>query len=319
VIPQKPHSGARGAHLDGNRLLLYGSTTVILNADTGEEEWSFRPDAVRKFPVKLRAPEEKEPSVLSTAAAPPVPVYVTGRGGSRTYTYFVNYLGGTSYQSRRYYSHSYRSGSGTSPVALGAPPVVWTQQQSGRYGMIHAGRLLLFQDSQVSIHPLDLPFTGRDVSASGVVVGSSGQFICLMSYNQVSSVDVHKGTVHTAGAAEVTDKDNKGHVQAAVDGPVIYVTGPKGILLVNPRKREKGFFTPWPKEIAPEEHPAAAAGTDVVTVGGINSPVFHSGWSGARGPTPTPQRFMTAFVEDGTLYTTITPGRVVALTGGGGE
>ena len=54
-------------------------------------------------------------------------------------------------------------------------------------------------------------------------------------------------------------------------------------------------------------------------VGGAHSRIFHSSWRGGSSPTPTPQRFMTAFVDDGTLYTTITPDRVVALSGGGGE
>jgi hypothetical protein len=188
--------------------------------------------------------------------------------------------------------------------------------------MMLAGRLVLFQGSQIQILPLDAPLTGRLVSASGTLIGTSGHLLYVLAHGQIVCVDVKRGTVQSYGIQEVAGDSSQGHIQAVADGPVVYVTGPKGILLVNVRNQRKAFFSAWPEALVPKR-PPAVAGERVsaeMLVSGLRGMVCGGSYvQTVHRTSGTSVHCPTARVDGGTLYTTITPGRVVALVGGAGN
>ena len=51
-----------GASLSGGRLIVYGPCAAVIDAATGEVDWSLDPERVRGFPVRLTEPADKTPA-----------------------------------------------------------------------------------------------------------------------------------------------------------------------------------------------------------------------------------------------------------------
>jgi len=293
-----------GASLSGRRLFVYGVHAAILDAETGEPEWSFEPSRVRKFPVKL-----KEPAAAAAAAkAPPaVPPYYSSYPGSRGYR---GYYPSTP-PPPVYLSHLQRSralgavaSAPSARVALAAPAVVWAYGQSGqpRLGHVLGDRLLLFGQNGLLVVPLDLPLAGKRYSLSGTFVGMAGHVACLLQAGVLQTVDVTSGATRTYSLQEITRGQANARLQATVDGSLVYVTGPGGILCVNAKTNQRVFNVPWPKVLGPVQ-PSTAQHYAYQWQGVM---AYHSHGQGPCIP-------MADSVGKGALYATVTPTRVVAL------
>jgi outer membrane protein assembly factor BamB len=331
--PALPTWHNAGASLWGDRLLVYGSRTAVIDLESGEVEWSFEPWRVRKFPVSLR-----EEAAQAGASGPPVPV-VHGMP-------FLSVSPPSSYrmpnpyayaqpaaQQTRYVSYLEPGVYGGSPmfqappggVSLSAPAVVWasqTGQGSPRRGCLLDRWLLLFDQSGFQIVPTDLPLAGKRINVTGQLVGIAGRVVCLLQGSQLYFADVNDGTVKTVGVQEIATGPAPAPIQAAMDGPRVYVTGPGGVLCVNAMAGRRAFRADWPAEVAPAP-PAAAANPAAPgrSAYGPPQPVFPPGATpyfpgstsysaGAAGVHVPP----IARVERGVLYALAAPHRVVALS-----
>ncbi len=283
-----------GASLCGHRLLIYGVRTAVVDVETGELLWSFEPWQVRGFPVTLR-----DPSVDGAPALTFVPSGGSYGGPGGQPTQYLSYLQTNSF-----------SGSPPGGVSLTGPAVLWAsnlrQGTPGRAELMDR-RLLLFDSSGLQIVPTDLPLAGKRVSVDGQPVGMAGRIACLVSGNRLQFVDVTSGTVKSYDfrevASAVTSFPGSGPtadvaapprqpipIQTAIDGPMVYVSGPGGIVCVNAITARRAFRADWPAEVAPPPN-----------VVNPNVPGVH---------LPTIGR-----VDRGVLYVLVAPNRVVALRG----
>ena len=334
-----------GASLSGDKLLVYGSRTAILDARTGQLQWSFEPSRVRKFPVELGEPAAG--GLPTPAVAPKSGIRLSGfsfvHGSSPPRpsprpgppVQYVNYLQPTA-----------PSAMPPGGLSLAPPAVVWAAlAKSGtpRHAELIDRLLLLFDPSGIQIIDTDLPLASKRVEVTGQFVGMAGRIACLAAGSQLSLIDVTDGTLKQCSVQEVAGKA-LAPFQAAVDGPLVYLTGPGGIACVKAATAEQVFHATWPKEItlpappepkkpapsavtvrkpyapAPPPHmhgpsyvpaptsPYVAAGPPYMPPS-ISSPVAVPAGQAAAAVLPS-----VACVDRGVLYTVVTPTRVVALT-----
>ena len=94
-----------GASLSGDRLLIYGSKTAIIDVSTGQVEWSFEPYRVRTLPVKLPDPAVKKPPTATSfpVASPPYVPYPVPPYSGPSHGYMPGMV--SSYSSARYFPH----------------------------------------------------------------------------------------------------------------------------------------------------------------------------------------------------------------------
>jgi len=323
-----------GASFSRGRLLVHGACSAVLRADTTEEEWSFEPAKPRKLPVKLKEPGSGGAaggaSALSAMGAP----FGThpGRGGVVLHSGFGGYSrryrgrrgGGPQYVYLNHFAQGparvqqHWGGYGPpSGAVLAAPAVIWAScRGQPRLGVLDGGRLLLFRHSKLLVLDLDLPLKGREIDVSGTFVGTAGRVACMLQGGQLALADTRTGKVKTYGLAEVVAGRSNPRLDACVDGPHVYVTGPGGILCVNARAGLRVAFSTWPELVAPGKGTAP------------QSVYYHLQGTGvaannAQGPCIPPtclvdrsERWPGDPEPERVLYATPEPWRVVALVPG---
>lgn len=350
-----PHNS--GASLAGRRLLVYGPRTAIVDLENGEVEWSFEPWRVRRLPVKLVEPVIANldvPFVAAPSAYPPsYPSYgIASRsyGASRYYPPSAGYA--PSYatygtQSVYYLDYLALHGGGlpTVDVCLISPAVQWAAQVNNvRQAWLLDNWLLLGSggaNMNLNVMRTDLPLKGVQISLPGQFLGVSGRTLCAIQPlypngryqpgGTLAMTDLPDGSQRSF---QLNDLAGPGGapMQAAIDGPAVYVSGPQGILCVNARTAQRLFFAPWPKSIAPKKPrkpPAAAQPEEVIvleededsglTISSAPMPYIPGAIYGLPGDDATLPPVimpMVARVDRGVLYTVIKPDEVVALVPG---
>jgi len=201
-----------GASLWGDRLMIYGSKTAIIDVSTGQVEWSFEPYRVRKLPVELRHPDAK-PSAPSASVPiasygghanpyagpsyPPgmvVPRYGRTRlyGGHGPYAQPVFPVQYVDYLRQQHHGGALPPGG----MRLTSSAVTWAAQAedgSPREAMLVDRWLLLFGPSGLQVVRTDLPLTSRPVGQQGVFLGLSGRTACLLTEDRLTTVNLTTG------------------------------------------------------------------------------------------------------------------------------
>jgi len=408
-----------GASLAGDRLLVYGAKTAILNLKSGEIEWSFEPAVVREFPVVLKDPAEVKaereeadamalrphartlppwtspyssrtlaargryvtPSGQVVISGPGPPVNVSGRyigpstgiRGSyqpNPHMQRMAHPGGyapRSYPSTAVYGGRYVPGgampysavpysgpaqpthyvnflqpgsappSGTAVVRLTGPAVAWAAkaaQGTAQSGKLYGQRLLLADGSGLRVLHTDLPLAGKQIFATGRWVGMAGPTACFLNGGQLALADIDKGNLKQVDLSTVSKGTLKTQVQVTIDGLLVYVTGPGGVLCVNARTGNRVFHAPWPAELLPHDDQTDRLHASSTGHAGHGRP--HAGHGHSHGPglvaapsrsvpisqppgsataQSTPPAEIIGFADRGILLTRIGPGRVAALKG----
>jgi tetratricopeptide (TPR) repeat protein len=377
-VTGRPPAGtlSSGASLSAGRLLVYGPRAAILDANTGEVEWSFEPERVRSFPLRLEEP--RAPGAAAAAAAPAFVAFGAYPFGmqppmqQRAYTRYGQTLvrGGYGFGSRTmtpprpsYVAHLSRPSAGaaargavrTVGTVYAAPAAVWAANTvRERLGFLVGERVLLAAPSDLRGLRLDLPLAGKVVACSGAFVGTAGRTACFLDQGGVTLVDIVRGESHRFEAGEVSGRrgiqsgpggaargvrgsptQGAGPVrfQAAIDGPLVYVTGPGGVMCVNARLRRRVLAAAWPEAAKPpEKAPKLAAAPPPLPVQtGMSrahmrrlamphaavqttSIQYHLGGTCVkRGNVYGPCLPMVERAEGGILYATPAPSRVVAI------
>jgi hypothetical protein len=305
-----------GASYSDGRILLYGAATIIASAANGTVQWSFGTSDVKGFPLSL--------ADISAQAPVPAP-YQLGqvprfqRGGMQP---LVTY----DYRTRRQSSsHGWIPQPGQ-PFVLANAAASWAfggnDGGQSRFAILSGQKLLLFSSQSLHTVRLDLPFLGSQVYGRGAVAGFAGRFACLVEGRNIQVIDLDSGTAQqiVLSASNRIDGEDNGDgdaeiarqmqnsvtkVQAAIDGPLIYVSEKSGISGYLVRTSRRVFHSPWPKSVAPAETPADPAGSMGYVQHGR---MFYNGQYGTIEPN-------TAVVIEGVFYSEADPGRVVALVG----
>ena len=305
-----------GASLSNGRLLFYGHGAFIVNADDGALLWSFDAKRVREFPIALSDP--------LAASTPQIVVGgFNGRrssrssrgfgGSSQTQSLQVDYLQNANFRGPNSYGMpmgtQFRLTNAAATWASGDP-----NSGQGRLGILDGDRMMLLNGSTLNTVRLDLPFGGGFRNANGTFVGISGHRVCMLNNDMLQLCDTESSAVsniqisepQTEGTPNAPRQAAPISVQAAMDGPLIHVSGPDGIATYHARTGNRIQRSPWPANVAPPPQPASAYGAQY----------FPQGWY-----THDPNRragaieTLTATVRDGVLYTPVTASRLVALVG----
>jgi tetratricopeptide (TPR) repeat protein len=288
---KNPHGG--GASLGGGHILVYrGKQALLASVETGRAENRFDPKGLRKFPLNLDGfgdwsswwSDPDGSGTSSYAFTPPSPQYRNHLEAGRGLAKDKQLL--------------------TSGTVLAAPTAVWAARQhrnSARLGRLHRGYLVLCGDSGMSIIRTDLPVGGKSVPVQGTLVGFSGRSACVLGANALICVDLETGKCSSLTLTEVSGGRADACLDAAIDGPVIYVTGPRGILCADVAGAKKIFNAPWPSSV----------------VNGNAAPVVSSkaySWRGMIGGGLNCRRTIGSVI-DGVLYARLSDSRVAAFTG----
>ncbi|MBN2475529.1 MAG: PQQ-binding-like beta-propeller repeat protein [Pirellulales bacterium] len=340
-VPVSWHNS--GASLCGDRLLVYGARTAVVDLTNGEIQWSFEPWRVRTFPVRLRDPSIEESASGGVAAGGYSPqaryAYPFAQPAYHTPSYRPTTSPSRPVNQPVQYVSYLQSGSlfGASPpggVSLTTPAVAWAsnvQQGMPRRAVLLEDRLLLFdQSGAMQIVPTDLPLAGKRVASGGQFLGLAGRTVCMLTGHQLTFVDVTDGRSKSFDLNEIVGGGALTPVQATLDGPWVYAIGPGGILCVNAITARRAFKADWPAEVAAATSPPVGTpltGTSLGTpatryyasssyavaspyAGVVPVPTIAPSSSGIAGLcTPVISR-----VAGGVLYTNVTPNCVVALT-----
>ena len=326
-----PTWGSSGATFSGGRLFVYGACSAVLRADTTEVEWSFEPAKPRKLPVKLAEPGGGGGAAALSVMGTPfgshsglgMPMVHSGhsryrsgyyphRGGAPQHVYLNHFAQGGARVQRHWGGYAPPSG-----AVLAAPAVVWASAwRQPRLGVLDGGRLLLFWHSKLLVLDLDLPLKGREIGVSGTFVGTAGRVVCMLQNGQLALGDMKTGNVKTYGLAEVVAGQRNPRLDACVDGPHVYVSGPGGILCVNARAGLRVAFSAWPELVAPGKGAAPQSVYCHLQGTGVNT-------NNAQGPCIPPtcladrsERWPGDPNPERVLYATPEMWRVVALVPG---
>ncbi len=324
-----PLSINSGAWLYGSRVLVYGTAASVYDLELDQEMWSFDPNHASRLPVKLEAPgDDGAPAPAMTMGPPtslPQQIFVTrsssgavfgrsGWSGVPSGVEHVNFL--ASAQGSR--AHS--AAPGTSMV-LTTPATMWADLSVNatqpRMGLIAHNRLVLLNISGATILPMDLPLAGTTASVAGVFVGLRQSRACFMSPTALQVLDVRSGQVQTCPLDDVRGNVPHMHARlgAAIDGAIVHVTGPGGIVGINIATARRVYKAHWPEPFASElVSPATAAGNTqppayAYQLHGIAAMTAER--SGQYGPIIP---LIDGVTDTGLLLTSPAPGQLVALT-----
>ncbi len=355
-----------GSTSDGRFFFVYGSQAGIYDIETGDAVWRFAPSEVRAFPLELKDPQDVKPKPKKPAsgatsvspyaftgpAMPPMSPHVAVRAFSGAYLSSHGHgpFGGPSgspfgsalvpFDYLKRSIHSWQPGGDRigARVAYMGPVVFWAAQTSNeRIGLLVGDRLVLGANSQLGLHRLDMPLLGKQVSVSGTYIGRHGRLLCMMQHaGALAVVDTRDGNRHDIAIGEVSGNNPQQYAQCVLDGPLAYVSGPKGLLCVNITTRTKVFMCEWPEELRESEEEDEALASNVpgpsphmvgmmglhhmarrvsaphtahhqVVQYKLNGVSFQiNGNQGAALP-------MAAAARDGVLYTLLEPGVLVAV------
>ena len=197
-----------GASLCGQKLLVYGPRTAILDVETGDVEWSFEPWRVRKFPVRLLE-EDEPPKSAATPAVPaagavpyvpsyrPVGCYASGSYANPAMPVYPGYCPTPSYgmtpgavtASVQYVDYMEPGQVNALPggeVCLSGPAVAWAveaKQNPMCWAVLRDGQLLLAGQSGLKTLRTDLPLSASSCGGAGVLLGIAGNTACLLGYD----------------------------------------------------------------------------------------------------------------------------------------
>jgi thioredoxin-like negative regulator of GroEL len=253
-----------GASCEGTRLLVYGHRPAVLDTATGAELWSFAGEKVREFPVSLKSTASATASPSAATVAAPAPALAPApRGGflpgglNAPRRLAVNYL--RPLTDRASVLGQWMEGKG----ALVAPAVAWAEQAwQPISGELARGRLVLTMPGLILAPSLALPLGGpRLETQAGTSLGTTGtravfldeQALTVFDLARGGSVTVPLGSVtatgEPAGSADTPPTPPLLTVDGTVAGPRVFVTGPGGLLAVNPLSGRVLFSEPWAEPV----------------------------------------------------------------------
>lgn len=306
-----------GMTVDGGRVFLFGSESVILDSQSGDTIWKFDGVGVQKFPVKLRAQEKAVADELAAQAEGPIVTTPTKAwaGGSVSLSHerpgMLDHL--TAGSDRKLTVKSFTKNRG----ALVAPAVYWSasriHNRTPSAASLDGDRLLLMDQYGIREISLRFPLASRQIDVSGTFLGTAGDNAWFLERDSIVRVDLgnremsadSKYSISLAGLAL------DGESSAVMSGSRVYVTGPGGMAIFNAHSGRVISESRWPEELEAYRtkfggSAAGITGTRYVIQGLVRSPA--AGYAAiANNPVER--------TSGSTLYSKIGESSVVALRG----
>jgi outer membrane protein assembly factor BamB/protein involved in temperature-dependent protein secretion len=318
------HNLNTGASLDGDRLFVYGRRAGLVNLALREVEWTIEPERARKFPVRL----DPTPTPNTTTSSPVTPypgitsMATVGISSGPSYVSRARYPSTTT-STRHYVDYQRRtappltaeSTRQLTDTTLVGPAAMWSVSSLNggpRFAVLQGNRLVLGANDRLSIMDTELPIAGRNVTFVGSYLGYINRVACFIRGNEFVGVDLTSGVRRSYRLDEITGGQQKARVQAMIDGPLLYLTGPQGVLCLNILAAKRAFYAPWPSEAQLDlDDPRLPREAD-----GVDDGTMYL-WNGTIVPLGGMARCVTPLgaVSAGRIYTTTTPWRLVAIRG----
>ncbi|REK46946.1 MAG: hypothetical protein DWQ46_05485 [Planctomycetota bacterium] len=320
-----------GSSLDGDRLLVYGARTALVDLVRGEVVWSLEPWELRALPVDLHADDKKRKrpaSAAGQAAASSYGLaqyqrqlllpayghrYMAAGSGYNPWAYPAAVIPQQPPTIASYHNVSYENLHPDGRLVLTGPAVIWASSVnagSPRQAVLKQQSLLLSDATGLQVISTDLPLTGHRLPVKGDLIGVSGRVACLQQATNLHLVDlVDPQRTH---AIEIPGSDPKRRV--TIDGSQIYIVQGDGIRIYSALSGELLHHASWPAELVPvavaDEKPPAAPPTagyppTMPTYPAQPVPIAVTGRAHAD----------TSQVHDGVLYTTFDANQLVAIAG----
>jgi tetratricopeptide (TPR) repeat protein len=284
-----------GAHASQGRLVVYGSTSAVLDADTWELLWSASTDGVRVMPIALDPPK---PAGDAGTIGPCRPVVV---GGSFKAA-----------QARERRLVDYYAGSADVLVEeteflLVGPVGKWAEAGgcASRLAYLHGSDLILASDQQLYVTDADVMIGGRSARVGGTLVGITRRRAVYAQRSDITVVDLRTFAESHIDISVVTSGGWEDSVEALTDGTCLYVTGDKGLARYNIHTGEASEAMPWPACARGEEEARLVTGGS-----NLRGNMVHSA-DGVQACIPP-----RIAAGHRVLYVAPTPGRVVAFVEG---
>ena len=311
--PTKQFIESSGASRQGDRLLIYGSRTAVIDLKSGEEVWSFEPWRASEYPITLqsRVPATRTALASPTSYSQPVPVqhaYISRSG--------YPYQGASGYIN--YFNQGVLSVPNGRATRFVPPAIAWAAQGNPgttRRAILDADRLLLLGVGYTLSIDTRLPLAAKRLTTSGMWIGKSGRKVCLIQQGRIQLSDIRTGIVNSVDVQEVATSGNQRWCNTILSGNLLHATGPQGYVCVNALTGDKIFSSK--KE--DEKEKAAAAGTAAVAALSTTaqlryrSPSFAPSFNQAPYNNSNIVASSVGTVADGVLYTLQQPHELVAL------
>ncbi|MCP5550980.1 MAG: PQQ-binding-like beta-propeller repeat protein [Akkermansiaceae bacterium] len=229
-----------GAVMDGDRLLVYGRRSLILDTSTGEPIWTFDGGGVRTFPVSLlpvsATAAEAKPGEEPASALGGTP------GGVAPRTGMLDHL--AEVLDRQEAAKAFLQYRG----ALVAPAVHWSAARLAGTGAaevaISENRIFLMSSNGVRRVSLDLPLASRSMPATGVFIGVSGSHAWFLDGATLHHLDFGSGKrFQVLLGSTLGEKETRG----LLSGSRLYLMGDRGVLVLNARTGSRIATFSWPE------------------------------------------------------------------------
>jgi outer membrane protein assembly factor BamB len=308
-----------GASLHGNRLLVYGPMTAVIDITNGETVWSFEAHKLRSFPVSLQ--KQKKPQT-NTPITPITSISPILFGGSS----HIHWPAQTPQPPLIYPRPSPWQFNRQRPLTITSSAVQWAanaQRGTLSYAELQGSRVLLYQNYTVHTVELDLPLATKTNGLVGYLFGKVGRTTCTLASSVATFTNLNNASVKSHPLTDllpVPGKVMSVPIQATTDGLLAYVTGQRGIQCINIKSGELVFQVPWPKSVAPEVVTSTVVAVAQPFGYSPSRSINLSSANPYQPPNPGAQRNPTAncslaCISNGILFTLTAADTVVALEG----
>ena len=129
-------------------------------------------------------------------------------------------------------------------IKLTGPAVMWAangQNGQQRDARLYNDTMLLSDPSGLLLVNTHLPLTGKRVHVSGKLIGVVGKTAVSMHSNYLYLTNMTAGTSNSVHLQDLANSNEVPWFDALIDGPFVFVSGPRGIWCINALSSERLF------------------------------------------------------------------------------
>lgn len=242
-----PSAQVSGASVGDGLVVVYATQTAVLDAETGELLWAFDPQGLNEFPIQLEDPERLS-RANANRGAPAMPTPAHGRHSGGPYGQVLPPVPTTSVIAPGINHNG--SARVVGNFALGNAAAAWSQQghdfhQSARSAVVAAGKLTLISHHGLLSLDLGLPLKPVEGWFHGTIIGTAAGTVIGLNPDALRLYDPATGNDKIIELASIAG-GQQDMVSATVDGPRVYVAGPRGMKVINARSGTLLATASWP-------------------------------------------------------------------------
>ena len=245
-----PASLNSGVSVSGDMAFLYGWTSALIDAATGETMWDFSGGASAEFPIIIR--EDRGEDDL---AADAVIVEVASEDSEDwkkgvTATAIESPLSLIDFMSVRDSGFTHREYLNESSALVG-PAIHWAETRLAdgvpALGILDRSHLWLMQGQTAKRVSVRFPVASQELPASGIFLGAKQSHAWFLDDGSLLHVDFHRNRTSRVSASELGGASTVGGV---LSGNQLLLRGQSGVKAINSLTGRVIGQTDWPKELS---------------------------------------------------------------------